>query len=45
MAFIQQRGKLSFVFEQSGASPPVRELIILGTRRPELSAIFELCLL
>ena len=32
-----------FVFEQSGSPFPTRGLIVLVTRRPELSAIFELC--
>ena len=34
---------VSFVFKQSGAPLPVQGLIILVTRFPELSAIFELC--
>ena len=35
--------ELRFVFQQSGAPFPIRRLIVLVTRRPELSAIFELC--
>ena len=33
--------KVSFVFEQSGAPFPARGLIILVTKRPELSAILN----
>ena len=32
---------VSFVFEQSGSPFPARELIVLVTRRPELSAILN----
>ena len=32
---------MSFVFEQSGAPFPARELIILVTKRPEPSAILN----
>ena len=32
---------MSFVFEQSGAPFPARGLIILVTKRPELSAILN----
>ena len=38
-----QSRELTFVFQQSGVPFPTRGLIILVTRRPELSAIFELC--
>ena len=38
-----QSRELTFVFQQSGVPFPTRGLIILATRRPELSAIFELC--
>ena len=36
-----QSRELSFVFQQSGVPFPTRGLIVLVTRRPELSAILE----
>ena len=43
MKLTMQGGELTFILQHSGAPLPARGLIILITRRPELSAIFELC--